>query len=194
MRPKVILYEHPWFFISLFFGLGIKHTLKPLQADIGVGESRFGARIQPSRGGIRGPVISIDCSRPDYYRVQTPTVGGNIFDGSHHRPLNASTSIASRIVLTDKDFNRVKHTQHDPHLVHVINILRQNGRVLYFFFNYLKPVPDFIIHVVPVPVLRPVFSCYKLWTASLECLSPVHAWRLKWSDCRGALAGGTERY
>jgi hypothetical protein len=40
-------------------GLGIKYTLKPLQADLGVGISRFGARIVPSRGGERGPVASM---------------------------------------------------------------------------------------------------------------------------------------
>jgi hypothetical protein len=29
MRPEAVLYQHPWFLVSPFFGLGIKHTLKP---------------------------------------------------------------------------------------------------------------------------------------------------------------------
>ena len=123
MRLKAILYKHPWFFISSFSSLGIKHALEPLQADIGVSKARFRARIQPTRGGVRSPVISISSSRPVYYRVQTPTVGGNIFDSSYRRPFNTCTSIASRIVLTDKYFDRVKYTQYNSHLVHVIDVL-----------------------------------------------------------------------
>ena len=130
MRPEAVLYQHPWFLVSPFFGLGIKHTLEPLQADIGVGKSRFGARIEPSRGGIHSPVISMGRSRPHYHRFQAPTVGGNTFDSSYHRPLDAYTSIASRVILTYKDFDGVKHAQHNPHLIDIIDILRQNGRVL----------------------------------------------------------------
>jgi len=59
VRPEAVAYQHPWFTISPFFGLGIKHTLEPLQADLGVGISSFGARIMPSRGGVRGPVGSM---------------------------------------------------------------------------------------------------------------------------------------
>ena len=69
-------------------------------------------------------------SWPDYHGFETPTVGGNTFDSSYHYPLHARTSIASRVILTNKDFNGVEHAQHDPRLVHVIDILRQNSRVL----------------------------------------------------------------
>lgn len=109
VRREAVLYQHPWFRVSPFFGLEVKHTLEPLQADIGVDKSRFGARIKSFRGGIRDSIISIDCSRPDYHRFQTPTIGGNTFDSSYRRPLNARTSVASRVILTDKDFDGVEH-------------------------------------------------------------------------------------
>ena len=43
--------------------------LEPLQADVGIGKSRFGTHIEPSRGRIHSPVVSIG------RRFQTPTVG-----------------------------------------------------------------------------------------------------------------------
>ena len=130
MCPEIILYQYRWFLISPFFGLGIKYTLKPLQANIGISESRFGVYIEPARSRIYNPITSMGHSRPDYHRVQTPTVGGNTFDSSYHRPLDARTSVALCVILTNKDFDRVEHAQHDPRFVHVIDILRQNGRVL----------------------------------------------------------------
>ena len=59
MRPKAVTNQHPWLLVSLSSSLEIKHTLEPLQANLGVGVSRFGARIMPSRGGVRGPVASV---------------------------------------------------------------------------------------------------------------------------------------
>ena len=59
MRPEAVKNQHPWLLVSLSSSLGIKYTLKPLQADLGVGISRFGARIVPSRGGERGLVASM---------------------------------------------------------------------------------------------------------------------------------------
>jgi len=65
VRPEGVTNQHPWFLVSLSFGLGIKHTLKPLQANLRVGASRFGARIVPSRGGQRGPVASMGGGWPN---------------------------------------------------------------------------------------------------------------------------------
>jgi hypothetical protein len=47
------------FLVSPFFGLGVKHKLEPLQADLGVGVSTVGVRIMPSRSGVRAPVGSM---------------------------------------------------------------------------------------------------------------------------------------
>jgi hypothetical protein len=44
--------------------------------------------------------------------------------------LDAHASIVSQIVLTYKDLNRAKHAQHDSSLVHVIDILWEDGRIL----------------------------------------------------------------
>jgi len=65
VRPETVTNQHPWLLVSLSSSLGIKHALKPLQADLGVGVPRFGARIMPSRGGERGPVASMGSSWPD---------------------------------------------------------------------------------------------------------------------------------
>ena len=43
MCPEAVPYQHSWFLVSSFFGLGIKYTLELLQADVGVGKSRLGA-------------------------------------------------------------------------------------------------------------------------------------------------------
>lgn len=65
MSPEAIRDEDPWFLVSLHFGLGVEHTLDPLQADLRVGVSRLGTRIMPSRSGKCGPVASMRFGRPD---------------------------------------------------------------------------------------------------------------------------------
>ncbi len=67
MRPKAITDQYPWSLVSLSFSLGIKHTLEPLQANLGVGISRFGARIVLSRGRECGPVASMGSGWPNYH-------------------------------------------------------------------------------------------------------------------------------
>ena len=64
MRRKAVTNQHPLFLVSLAFGLGIKHTRQPLQANLRVSVPRFGARIVPSRGGERGPVASMGSGWP----------------------------------------------------------------------------------------------------------------------------------
>jgi hypothetical protein len=64
----------------------------------------------PSRGGIRGPVGSISRGWPDYYWVQIPTVGADIFDRGYYCALYIRASIASQVVLTDKDLNTAEYT------------------------------------------------------------------------------------
>ena len=59
MRCKAIVDQDVLFPIGLFFGFGIKYTLKPLKADHRVGITRLRARILPSRGRKRGLVASM---------------------------------------------------------------------------------------------------------------------------------------
>jgi hypothetical protein len=63
--PETVTNQHPWLLVSLSSSLGIKHALEPLQANLGVGVPRFGARIVPSRGGERGPFASMGSGWPN---------------------------------------------------------------------------------------------------------------------------------
>jgi len=65
VRPETVTNQHPGFLVSLSSCLGIKHALKPLQANLGVGIPRFGACIVPSRGRERGLVASMGSSWPN---------------------------------------------------------------------------------------------------------------------------------
>ena len=65
VRAEAVTNQHPWFLVSLAFSLGVKDTLKPLQANLRVSVSRFGARIVPSRGRERGPVASMGGGWPN---------------------------------------------------------------------------------------------------------------------------------
>ena len=65
VRPEAVTNQYSWFLVSLSFGLGIKHTLEPFQAKLGVGVSRFGARIVLTRSGERGPVASMSGGWPN---------------------------------------------------------------------------------------------------------------------------------
>jgi hypothetical protein len=88
-RPEAVANQHPWFLVSSFLGLGIKYTLEPLQAGLGVGISRFGARILPSGGGERGPVASMVVGGwPNNHEYQIPTVSTDALDRSHRRSLD----------------------------------------------------------------------------------------------------------
>jgi hypothetical protein len=62
-------------------------------------------------------------SWPDNHWQQRLTVYTYILDGSHHRTLDTGASIVSWIILTDYDFDRAEHAQHDSRLVHVVDIL-----------------------------------------------------------------------
>ena len=53
MRSKAIAPYNSEFSICLYLDLKIKDTLKPLQADIGVGISRFGVSLVPTRSWVR---------------------------------------------------------------------------------------------------------------------------------------------
>jgi hypothetical protein len=45
VRPEAITDKNPWLLMRPCFGLGFKHTFEPVQAEFGVGVSRFRARM-----------------------------------------------------------------------------------------------------------------------------------------------------
>jgi hypothetical protein len=67
VRPKAVTNQHLGLLVSLFSSLGIKHTLKPLQANLRVSVSRFRACIVLSRGRERSLVALIGSSWPNNY-------------------------------------------------------------------------------------------------------------------------------
>jgi hypothetical protein len=69
VRPEAVVNQYSWFFVSTLLGFEVKDTLKPLQADLKVGISRFKVRILLSEGKEGYPVTSIDGSWPDDYGV-----------------------------------------------------------------------------------------------------------------------------
>lgn len=154
MRSEAVANQNPWFVMRPCFGLEIKDTREPVQADLGVGISRLGACIVPSRGGISGPVAPMGRGWPDNQREERPTVCRYALDRSYHHSLDARASIISWIVPTYQDFKRAEHAQHDSRFVHIIDILRLNDRVMHLLPNDLKPVYNLIldVDVVSLPV------------------------------------------
>jgi len=130
VRPEAVANQRPWFLVSTLPSFRVKDTLEPLQADLGVGISRFGARILPSGGGKGCPVASMGRSRPNNHGIQIPTITTYTFDRSDHRALDTRASVVSHVVLTYKDFDRAWHGEHDSSLVHVVQILCQDIWIL----------------------------------------------------------------
>lgn len=109
MCSKAVANQHPWLLVSSFLSLGIKYTLEPLQADLGVGISRFITRILPSGCRERSPVASVGGGRLDNHGFQVPTVSTDALDRSHRRAFDTRASIVSRVILTYKDFDGTGH-------------------------------------------------------------------------------------
>ena len=78
MHSKAVADQDASSLLSSFFNLGIKYTLKPLEANYRVGISRVGARILPSRGIKGGLVALISIHWPDYHQFQIPTTDGHL--------------------------------------------------------------------------------------------------------------------
>ncbi len=106
VRSKAIADQDASSLISSLSSFRIKYTLKPLEANYRVGITRVGARILPSRGGKCGPATSMGARRPNYHRVQIPTIATNAFDRSHGCALDSRTSIITSVMLTYQDFDR----------------------------------------------------------------------------------------
>ena len=69
MCPKAVRDQHPWLLVSSLLSFGMKYTLEPLEANLRVGISRFGAHILPSGSRERGPVASMGSGWPNDHRV-----------------------------------------------------------------------------------------------------------------------------
>jgi hypothetical protein len=67
--------------------------------------------------------------RPDNERIQEPTIGRNAFNRSDQRPLHRGPSMLSQIVLADEYLEGVENAEKNSRLVHIIHILRENGRI-----------------------------------------------------------------
>jgi hypothetical protein len=62
----------------------------------------------------------------------------------------------SQIILADEHFERVENAEKDSRLVHIIHILRENGRIGQLSANDGKPVSDFVfdLRVISLPIDR----------------------------------------
>jgi len=194
VRTEAVTYQHPWFLVGSCLGLGVKYTFDPLQADLGVVISSFGAGIMPSRGIERRSVASMGRRRPNDHWFQRLTRRTCTFYGSHHSALDTCTSVVPPVIFADKDLGGALHREHDARLVHVVHILGNDIGPTEFLFNHLKPVHDLVIDVliVTVPVHRLHPPRFELWMTSLECLSPVLIWTLDRSVGRGTPAGDSK--
>ena len=65
---------------------------EPLQADLGVSVSRFGACIVPSGSRLSSSIAAMGVSWPDNKRVKISTVAGYLFYSCNHCPLAACVS------------------------------------------------------------------------------------------------------
>jgi hypothetical protein len=65
---KAVVDQGAWFLVSHFFALGIEHTFEPLEADLRVGVTRFGACIVLSEGGGCSLITSVGSGWPYNYR------------------------------------------------------------------------------------------------------------------------------
>jgi hypothetical protein len=109
VRPEAVTNKNPWFLIRRGLVCGSNTSFIQLQADLGVGVSRLGARKMRSMGGERSPGTSVGCGWPDNQWKETPTVCRNALDRSHHCPLNTRASISSQVILTYKGLEGATH-------------------------------------------------------------------------------------
>jgi hypothetical protein len=84
----------------------------------------------PPGGLVCGPVASMGRSRPEIKRHQGPNISTYALNSAHHGPLNAGTSVVLLVFFTYQDLDRVKQTQHDSRLIHVIHFFWQDSWVL----------------------------------------------------------------
>jgi hypothetical protein len=100
VRPEAVINKNLWLLIRLWFSFRIKHVFDPVQADLGVGVPRLGARKMLYRSRVYSLCASLGCGWPDDQRKERSTVCRYAFDRIYHRPLNTRASIISRVVLT----------------------------------------------------------------------------------------------
>jgi hypothetical protein len=101
-----------------------------------------------------------------------------------------------QIVLSDEHFEGVENTKKNPRLVHIVHILRQNGRIGQLSANDGKPVSDFVFDLpaISLPIDRSQPSRFQPRVSLVKTLGPILSRRsdLKAGICdledRGPLA------
>lgn len=94
-------------------------------------------------------------------------------------PLDSGPSAIPEILFTHQNFERAQNTQQNARLVHVIDILRNNGRVVELLAYQCKPLQNFIVNIVIMscPVQRFDSFRLELGMTFVEALWPILAWR-----------------
>ena len=140
------------------------------------------------------PIGSMCRCGPDDHWIQMLAVATHTFDSRNRGPLDTCASVALWVVLTDKNFDRVRLTQHDSSFIHVVHVLLQDMRILEHFIDGLKPLYHLIANIITLPVQRSTLSRLKFWVSPTKGSRPVLTWRLSWFFCWGpSLSGKTER-
>jgi hypothetical protein len=89
--------------------------------------------------------------------------------------LTPGASAIPEILFTHQNFERAQNTQQNARLVHVIDILRNNGRVVELLAYQCKPLQNFIVNIVIMscPVQR--FDSFRLefGMTFVEALWPI---------------------
>jgi hypothetical protein len=96
----------------------------------------------PSRSGVRHLIGSVSRRGPDYHGVQILTDGTHAFDSCYRRAFDTRASIASLVVLADKDFDRVELGKHDASLVYVVPL---TGGIHIFSLRGFPPTKPLLV-------------------------------------------------
>lgn len=130
----------------------------------------------------------------DYHGIETPTIGTHALDRRNRRPLDTSASAPVLIISTDKNLNRTELGEHNARLIHIIDILLQDVRILQDLPDNVEPLYNLLIDIVSIPVQRLDCTGFELWVASVEGLRPIFTRGFERSSRRAPLTSETEGY
>ena len=100
-------------------------------------------------------------------------------------------------MFTYQNFERAQDTQQDACLIHVVDIFRNNRRVVQLLAYHREPLHHFVVNIIimPCPVQRFDSSCLELNMTFVEALWPILARRSNAIvSCRDLESGGTLTY
>lgn len=128
--PKPSLISTRGFPLASSFFFRIESTLEPLQTGVEVGVTLIGQRIIPTRSIMCRPICSVRRRRPNYHRIQIPTVSTYTFYSCNVRAFYTRVSSGSLIVLADNGFHCVRHRDESAGLIKIPHITRTYVRTL----------------------------------------------------------------